>query len=382
MVVLSSDGPLLLSPLALRGLTLRNRIVISPMCQYAAVDGVPQAWQLAHLGRFAMGGAGLVFTEATGVEPRGRITPACTGLWNDQQTEAWKPIVAFVKDQGAAIGMQLAHAGRKGSSRPPWEGGTALTGEDAATGRPPWTTVAPSAVPFPGWPDPHALDAGEIAEMIGFWRDAALRALDAGFDVIEIHGAHGYLLHSFLSPLSNHRDDAWGGDATRRMRLPLEVVEAVRAVWPEGRPLFYRISAVDYAEGGLTIEDTTAFARELKARGVDVVDCSSGALVPAKIPFEPGYQVPFAEAVRRGADLKTMAVGLILEPEQAEAILRSGQADLIALARAALADPNWPVRAKAHLAPDAPWDDYAVKSGFWLKTRADLLRKLGIETDR
>lgn len=338
--------PLLLRPLTLKGLTLRNRIAVSPMCQYSAVDGVAQDWHLVHLGRFALGGAGLVFVEATGVEARGRISPGDMGLWNDEQARALARIAEFLKANGSAAGIQLAHAGRKGSTQRPWDGGGPLTAADGAAGEAPWETLAPSALPFTeGWHTPKAMSTADMAEVIIAFREATVRALTCGFDVVEVHAAHGYLLHEFLSPLSNHRTDAYGGDRAARMRFPLEVVQTVRAVWPEEKPLFVRVSAVDYGEGGVTIEDTVAFARELKALGVDLVDCSSGGNSTTYPRVEPGYQVPYAAAVRKDAQIATGAVGLVLSAEQAEQILGEGAADLIFLARKALDDPNFPLHA-------------------------------------
>jgi 2,4-dienoyl-CoA reductase-like NADH-dependent reductase (Old Yellow Enzyme family) len=364
---------LLFQPLPLRGVTLRNRVVVSPMCQYSAVDGVPQDWHFAHLGRFAIGGAGAVFVEATGVLPEGRISHGDVGLWNDEQQAALARIAGFLKSQGATPGIQLAHAGRKASSHRPWQGRTAVTSDNALPGEPPWVTEAPSAIPFDaGWPTPQALDEAGLARIKAAFVAAAKRADAAGFDIVEVHAAHGYLLHEFLSPLSNQRTDAYGGDRERRMRFPLEVVGAVRDVWPEDKPLFVRISAIDWVEGGLTIEDSIAFAVALKALEVDLVDVSTGGLVnpgPGVIPSTPGYQVEFADAVREGADIPTMAVGLIVDPYQAETILANEQADLVALARAHLDDPNWTQHAKAALQPetvgDAAWPaptGYAVKA--------------------
>ena len=342
--------PELLTPFATRGLTLKNRIVISPMCQYSAIDGVVSDWHLVHLGRFAIGGAALVYVEATGVEARGRISHGDVGLWNDDQARALSRIADFLKGNGAAAGIQLAHAGRKGSTRRPWEGPGELTAEDAARGEGPWETIAPSAIRFAdNYPLPKAMKTADMAEVIVAFREAAKRALDAGFDVVEIHAAHGYLLHEFLSPLSNHRTDDYGGGLQGRMRFPLEVIETVRAVWPQGKPLFLRLSCVDHVEGGLTIEDTVAVARAAKALGVDVVDCSSGGNAPATIPLSPGYQVPYAEAVRRGAEVATTAVGLILDPALAQGVIAEGKADLVALARPALDDPNFAIHAVAAL---------------------------------
>ena len=342
--------PELLTPITLRGLTLKNRIVISPMCQYSAIDGVATDWHLVHLGRFAIGGAALVFVEATGVEARGRISPGDMGLWNDDQARALSRIADFLKANGAAAGIQLAHAGRKGSTRRPWDGGAELGPEDAAKGEGAWETVAPSALRFAdNYPLPKAMKTADMAEVIVAFREAAKRALDAGFDVVEIHAAHGYLLHEFLSPLSNHRTDDYGGGLANRMRFPLEVIETVRAVWPTAKPLFLRLSSVDYVEGGLTIEDTVEVAKAAKALGVDMVDCSSGGNAPAQIPLSPGYQVPFAEAVRKGAEVATMAIGLILDAELAQSIVAEGKADLVGLARPALDDPNFALHAVASL---------------------------------
>jgi 2,4-dienoyl-CoA reductase-like NADH-dependent reductase (Old Yellow Enzyme family) len=361
-----TPAPKLLSPFTVRELTLKNRVVVSPMCQYSAVDGVVTDWHLVHLGRFALGGAALVFVEATGVEARGRISPGDSGLWNDDQARALARIAEFLKANGAAAGIQLAHAGRKGSTRRPWDGGAELTAEDAAKGEPPWETLAPSAIPFAdNYPLPKAMSMADMAEVIVAFREAAKRAQDAGFDVVEIHAAHGYLLHEFLSPLSNHRTDDYGLDRGGRMKFPLEVIETVRAVWPKHKPLFLRVSATDYVDGGLTLDDTVAFAAEAKALGVDVVDCSSGGNAPITFKLSPGYQVPFAEAVRKGADIATMAVGLILDAQLAESILAEGKADLIALARPALNDPNFAIHASAALtgAPDYGLAPTPAKSG-------------------
>jgi len=338
--------PELLTPFAVRGLTLKNRVVISPMCQYSAIDGVANDWHLVHLGRFAIGGAALVFVEATGVEARGRISPGDMGLWNDDQARALSRIADFLRANGAAAGIQLAHAGRKGSTRRPWHGGSELTADDAVRGEASWETIAPSALRFAdNYPLPKAMKTADMAEVIVAFREAARRANDAGFDVVEVHAAHGYLLHEFLSPLSNHRTDDYGGSLQNRMRFPMEVIETVRAVWPDHKPLFLRLSCSDWVEGGLTIEDTVEVARAAKALGVDVVDCSSGGNVAAQIPLSPGYQVPFAEQVRRDADVATMAVGLILDPALAQDVVASGKADLVALARPALDDPNFAIHA-------------------------------------
>ena len=360
------SSPALLSPFTVSGLTLKNRIVVSPMCQYSAVDGVAQDWHLVHLGRFALGGAALVFVEATGVEARGRISPGDMGIWNDDQARALARIADFLKANGAAAGIQLAHAGRKASTRRPWDGGAELNAEDAAKGEPAWETLSPSAIPFSDtYPKPKAMSLADIAEVIVAFREAARRANDAGFDVVEIHAAHGYLLHEFLSALVNHRTDAYGGDLAGRMKFPLEVIETVRAVWPKHKPLFLRVSSSDYVDGGVTIDDTVVFAKAAKALGVDVVDCSSGGNTPVPPKLSPGYQVPYAEAVRKGADVATMAVGLILNAKLAEEIVSSGKADLVALARPALEDPNFAIHASTALTgtPDYGLAPTPAKSG-------------------
>ncbi len=336
----------LFEPWTLGDVALRNRIAVSPMCEYSAVDGVPDDWHLVHLGSRAVGGAALVFTEATAVSPEGRISPADTGLWNDTQQAAWARIAAFIAAQGAVPGIQLAHAGRKASTDAPWRGGKPLTATQGA-----WTPLAPSALPFDaGHPVPIALDAAGIAKVIADFAAATVRARDAGFRVIELHAAHGYLLHAFLSPLSNHRDDGYGGTPAKRARLLREVVAAVRAEWPVPAPLCVRVSATDWAEGGFDIDACVELARWLKQDGVDLIDCSSGGTVPhAKVPTAPGYQVPFAARIRREAGIATGAVGLITEARQADEILQRGDADLVLLARELLRDPYFPRRAAAEL---------------------------------
>ena len=336
----------LFDPFTQRSITLRNRIVVSPMCQYSSEDGFPNPWHHVHLGSRAVGGAGLVFTEATAVLEEGRITPGDAGIWNDALAEAWAPIAAFVESQGAVPGMQLAHAGRKASSAVPWAGGAQLRATEGG-----WQTVAPSPIPLVADQDPPAAldDDGLRAVVIGF-RDAAVRALGAGFRVAEIHAAHGYLLHQFLSPLSNERADHYGGSLENRARLLLETVETVRAVWPEELPLWVRISASDWAEGGWDIDESVELARLLGPLGVDLVDVSSGGLVRhQQIVPGPGYQVPYAERIRREAGIATGAVGLITEPSQADEIIASGQADVVLLARELLRDPYFPRRAAKEL---------------------------------
>ncbi|WP_026852215.1 NADH:flavin oxidoreductase/NADH oxidase [Geothrix fermentans] len=342
----------LFQPLPLRGLTLPNRIAVSPMCQYQATDGLANDWHLVHLGGLAQGGAGLVITEATAVVPEGRISPDDLGLWNEAQAKALARIAHFIASQGAVPGIQLAHAGRKASNPAPWKGGGSIP--LAAGG---WTPVAPSALPFDeGWTVPTALDEPGILAVIEAFMDAARRAVAAGFRVIEVHAAHGYLLHQFLSPLSNHRADAYGGSFENRTRLVREVVGALRNILPEDLPLLVRISASDWMEGGWTPDESVALAKELGALGVDLVDCSSGGLVPrAQIPLGPGYQVPFAARIRAEAGLPTGAVGLITGAEQAEQILAQGSADLVLLGRELLRDPRWPLHAAQALGAEISW---------------------------
>ncbi|NHC14488.1 NADH:flavin oxidoreductase/NADH oxidase [Motilibacter deserti] len=342
---------LLFSPLTLRGTTLRNRAWVAPMCQYSAVDGMPNDWHLVHLGGLARGGAGLVISEATAVTPEGRISPADTGIWNDEQAAAWQRVNAFVREQGAVPGIQLAHAGRKASTQRPWEGRGYVEPADGG-----WQTVGPSPLAFGDWPAPRELSREDIADVVRAFAEAARRADAAGFEVAELHAAHGYLLHQFLSPLSNQRTDEYGGSLENRSRIVVEAADAVRAVWPESRPLLVRLSATDWAEGGWTVEETVQLSKELAAHGVDLVDVSSGGLAPhQRIEVGPGYQVPFARAVREGSGLPTAAVGLITEPAQAEAVLAEGAADAVLLARAVLRDPHWPLRAAAELGDEVAW---------------------------
>jgi len=336
----------LFEPLQQRGLRLRNRIVMSPMCEYSATDGLPNHWHLVHLGSRAVGGAGLVITEATAVLPEGRISHGDTGIWNDAQVAAWQPITAFIRSEGAHVGVQLAHAGRKASAQLPWQGGGPL-GKDES----PWSTVAPSARPFDeGWHVPAELDEAGIQAVIEAFRIAAGRAAAAGFELVEIHAAHGYLLHQFLSPLSNHRTDRWGGDLEGRTRLLREVVRAVREVWPETLPVWVRLSATDWTDGGWDDTMSVQLARMLKPLGVDLVDVSSGGNVPnAKIPVGPGYQVPFASRIRHESGIATGAVGMIIDSAQADAVIREGSADIVLLARELLRDPYFPRRAASEL---------------------------------
>jgi 2,4-dienoyl-CoA reductase-like NADH-dependent reductase (Old Yellow Enzyme family) len=342
----------LFSPLTLRGTTFRNRVFVSPMCEYSAVDGVPLDWHLVHLGSFARGGAGLVLTEATAVTPEGRISPADTGIWNDEQATAWRRIVDFIRSQEAVPGIQLAHAGRKASTAKPWEGGGHVAPADGG-----WEdVVAPSSVAFGQLPKPGELSVDEIAAVVCAFGEAARRAHSVGFEVAEVHAAHGYLLHEFLSPLSNRRTDSYGGSFENRTRIVLEVVDAVRAVWPEDRPVFVRLSATDWVDGGWSEDETVALAALLREHGVDLVDCSSGGTSPsATIPVGPGYQVPFASRVRREAGVPSGAVGMITEPQQAEKVIASGDADAVLLGRALLRDPHWPLRAAHELGAEVRW---------------------------
>jgi 2,4-dienoyl-CoA reductase-like NADH-dependent reductase (Old Yellow Enzyme family) len=368
--------PLLFTPLTIKAVTLRNRVVIAPMATYSAVDGIAQDFHFAHLGRFVLGGAGCVFVEATAVTDQGRITNGDMGLWSSAHIPPLKRIAAFMKAHNVVPAIQLAHAGRKGSMQRPWFGNGPLTAEDFARGEKAWDTVAPTSEPMAeGHLVPRQLSVTDLVQLRQQWADAAERALEAGFEVLEIHNAHGYLIHQFLSPLSNKRNDAYGGDFAGRTRFPLEVAEAVREVWPNDKPLFLRVSAVDGVDGGWTLDDTVAYAKELKARGIDVIDCSSGGLfgaaTAARVKRTWGFQVPYAERVRGEADIMTMAVGLIVDPHFAEEILQKGQADLIAIAREALVNPCWPQMAEVALGCKTidAMDDWPIQYGWWLKLR-------------
>lgn len=344
----------LFSPLQIRSVTLKNRIVVSPMCQYSSTDGYVNDWHVVHLGSRAVGGAGLVIFEATGVSPEGRITPYDLGIWEDDHIVGLKRIVDFIHAHDSVAGIQLAHAGRKASHNEPWNGGKFLSATEGG-----WQIVGPSPIPFSQGVDaPLELDAEGIEKVIVDFRRAAVRALDAGFKVIEVHAAHGYLLHQFLSPLSNQRTDEYGGSFENRIRLVVRIVEAVRQVLPDDYPLFVRVSATDWTEGGWTLDDTVQLGRVLKEKGVDLFDCSSGGNVPhAKIPAGPGYQVQFAEGIRKQAGIKTGAVGMIDGAKQAEAILQNDQADLILIAREMLRDPYFALHAAHELGEDMAWPD-------------------------
>ncbi len=342
----------LFSPFKIRETTFKNRIFVSPMCQYSATDGMPNDWHLVNYGSRAVGGASLVIVEATGVCPEGRITPFCLGLWSDEQRDALKPIVDFIKRQGSIAGIQIAHAGRKASCDTPWNGSHYLMPAQGG-----WQTVAPSAIAVtPQHAVPHALTLAEIDVIFDQFMASTRRALEAGFEVLELHCAHGYLLNSFLSPLSNQRDDEYGGSLENRCRLALRLASAMREFWPQDKPMFVRISATDWVEGGWDIEQSVQLAKWMKEIGVDLIDCSSGGLIlDAKIPVGPGYQTPFATAIRTEAGIATGAVGMITSPSQAEHILATGQADAVLLARELLRDPYWPLRAARELRADVEW---------------------------
>lgn len=364
--------PALFQALTLRGVTFRNRIVVTPMCQYIAEDGHSVLWHRSHHGRFALSGVGGAVVESTGVTREGRITPGCLGIYLDEHVEGLRNIVGIYHEQGIPVGIQLSHAGRKASAAVPLQGAAPLIESDPAQA---WEAIAPSAIALSeDWPVPREMSEADIEATISAFGVAAERALAAGFDFLEIHGAHGYLINSFFSPLGNRRNDEWGGESLdNRMRFPLAVAETIRRRLPERMPLFYRTSVVDGLEGGVTLEDTIRLARELKTRGVDLVDCSSGGIGgPSGRAFErpsPGYLVPYAEAVRRKADIATMAVGLIVEPEQANAIIASGEADLVAMGRQLLAEPNFPYRAAQSLRHPEPESVLPESYAFFLSRR-------------
>ena len=368
---------MLFEPLTLRGTVLKNRIAVSPMCQYKAVNGYVQPWHHAHHARFALGGAGTVFVEATAVTRDGRITHGCTGLWEDGQIEGLRQIAELHRAHGAVPAIQIGHAGRRASAARPCEGASslALSGPDE-----PWLAMAPSAIPErDGYPVPREMTVSDIDDLLAAFAAAARRALTAGFEIAEVHGAHGYLIHSFFSPVSNRRNDVYGGTRDNRMRLPLLVAETVRAVWPAAKPVFYRTSVVDGVEHGLTVEDNIALARELKLIGIDVIDCSSGGMAGSASlstkKITPGYQVPLAAAVKQGSGLKVMAVGAILDGPQAEEILQKGEADLIAIGREMLADPNWAYHAAVDLGLPKPWSVLPPEYAFYLERRAAVLER-------
>ena len=346
------NQPHLFSPLTIRDVTFRNRIGVSPMCQYSSTDGLATDWHLVHLGSRAVGGAGLVMTEATAVEARGRISPADLGIWNEAQVPGLRRVAEFITSHGAVAGIQLAHAGRKASTSPPWTGGRALGPDDGG-----WPVVGPSAIPFDAsWLRPEALDAAGIGGVIDAFRSAARRAREAGFQVVDVHAAHGYLIHEFLSPLANRRTDEYGGSYDNRVRLLKQVCRAVREEWPAALPLFVRVSASDWTEDGWQPEHTVALAHHLSTYGVDLIDCSSGGIAPGiTIPAGPGYQVPFSQRIKTTVPMLTAAVGFITSPAQADQIVRTEQADLVLLAREMLRDPYWPLHAARTLGHDVVW---------------------------
>ena len=368
--------PALFSPIALRDTTLANHVVVSPMQQYVAgEDGLPNDFHLQHYGRLGIGGAGLVFTEALAITPEGRVTHHDLGVWSDDHVAPLKRIVAAIEAHGAVAATQLIHAGRKGSVSRPWEGYAPLDADTAARGQAPWTTLAASALPAnPGWPVPPALDEAGIARLVEAYAQGARRAAEAGFRALNIHAAHGYLLHSFLSPLGNKREDRWGGDFEGRTRFLLAVVDAVRGAWPAHLPLFVRLSCVDDQPGGWTLDDSVALSRLLIERGVDVIDCSSGGLgerTTTKLVRRPeGYQTPYAERIRRETGARTMTVGLITTPAFAESVVAEGRADLVAIGREALMNPHWALQAARTLGHDPNFRDWPPSWGWWLEKRA------------
>lgn len=379
---MNTANPLLFSPITVRGLRFPNRAVLSPMVVYYAKDGFSNDLLFSHLSKFVMGGFGLVFTEAAAVEERGRISHGDLGIWKDEHIAPLRRFTDFARAHGALSGLQLAHAGHKGSYQRAFEGYMPLGEADAARGDAPWETIAPSAMAYaPGVPEPREMTLDDIETVQAAWVAAAKRGLEAGFDVLEIHAAHGYLLHEFLSPLTNHRKDAYGGDLDGRMRFLLETTERVRGAWPDDKPLFVRLSVVDGAKRGWSVADSIVLTNALKARGVDVVDCSSGGTATLTredaLGREAGFQVPLAEALRKETGVPTVAVGLITEPEQAEAILQEGRADLIAIGRAALDDPNWALHASLALGDRLDFSAWPPEYGWWLERRARTAAKMG-----
>ncbi len=369
------NDTLLFTPYRVAGLTLRNRIVLAPMLTYRSQHGAIGPWHTMHLGKFAAGGVGLVFMESTKVDPQGCTTANDPGLWSDQFIPSLRSLTDFLHHQGAATGIQLGHSGRKARNSLPWEGRKPLRSHDSLDDSGPWEIIGPSAIPhFPNGPVPTVMSREDIVRQLDMWGAAARRANEAGFDVLEVHCAHGYLLHQFLSPIANQRDDEYGGDLTNRMRFPIEVVRRVRDTWPKDKPLFVRVSSVD--EGGWEIDDTIRLAQAFKNEGVDVLDCSAGgmggeSIVGHGVKVDYGYQVPYSAAVRKHANVATMAVGLIVHSDQAEQILRTGQADLIAIGRELLHNPNWALDAAIKLGIPDPYRVVEPSYGYWLRKRAD-----------
>lgn len=373
------------SPFTLRGVAIKNRIAVSPMSQYRAEDGVANDWHMVHLGRFALGGAGLVFVEATAVETIGRRTHGDLGLWNDGHIDPLARIAGFLKAEGSVPGIQLGHAGRKASERRPWHGESPVDETDRVErGEAPWTAIAPSSLPYAdGWPAPEEMTEADIARVIAAFGAAARRSCLAGFEVIEVYAAHGFLVHQFLSPLANLRTDQWGGTPDHRRRFAVEVAKSIRANISDAMPLIFRLSATDWLDGGLEIEDTVETARALKRVGVDMIDCSTGGIGgkerPRRMAIEQGFQAPFAAQIRRDADISTMAVGFLWDPELCETLITEGSANMVALARELLADPNWPLHSARQLGCDTGFDLWPPEAGWWLNKRERLLRKLGLQ---
>ncbi len=376
----------LFSPFSLRDISFKNRIAVSPMSQYRAKNGHANDWHMVHLGRFAMGGAGLVYAEATAVEAIGRRTHGDLGIWCDDHIEQLKPITAFIHREGAVAGIQLSHAGRKASERRPWHGETPVDDEDISErNERPWDAVAPSPLAYAeGWPVPAEMSQIDIEDVIASFGEAARRSQEAGFQMIEVYAAHGFLVHQFLSPISNQRTDQWGGSEENRRRFALEVARSIRRNWPEQYPLAFRLSATDWLDGGVEPENAMATAAALKNEGVDIIDCSSGGIGgkerPRRMKIEQGFQVPFAQRIRKEAEIATMAVGFLWDEQLCEDLISSGKADMVAMARELLDDPNWPLHAAAKLAADENHRAWPIESGWWLMKRDRLLNKLGLRS--
>lgn len=374
----------LFSPFTLRDVTFKNRIAVSPMSQYRAKDGHANDWHMVNLGRFALGGAALVYAEATAVERDGRRTHGDLGLWEDAQIAGLKPITAFIEAEGAVPGIQLSHAGRKASERRPWHGETPVDQDDIAErDESPWDACGPSAIPYAdGWPAPAEMSEDDIRRVIASFGEAARRAQEAGFKIIEVYAAHGFLVHQFLSPISNQRTDRWGGSTENRQRFAIEVAKSIRAHWPDALPLAFRLSATDWIDGGVEVEDTISTAKALKAAGVDIIDVSTGGIGgkdrPRRMKIEEGFQAPFAAQIRDEATMATMAVGFLWDATFCDRLIREGSADMIALARELLDDPNWPLHAAAALGADEGHNLWPIEAGWWLMKRDRLLSKLGL----
>lgn len=374
----------LFQPFTLRDVTFKNRIAVSPMSQYRSHEGHANDWHMVHLGRFALGGAGLVYAEATAVEERGRRTHGDLGIWQDQQIEGLKRIASFISSEGSVPGIQLAHAGRKASERRPWHGETPVDDVDLSErNEAPWAAIGPSSIPYAdGWPTPQEMSEADIERVIGAFGEAARRSKEAGFKVIEVYAAHGFLVHQFLSPIANQRTDGWGGCETNRRRFAVEVARSIRSEWPERYPLVFRLSATDWLDGGLEVEDTIATATALKAEGVDMIDCSTGGVGgkerPRRMVIEQGFQIPFAQKVRIAAEIPTMGVGFLWDAKKCHDIIAKGDADMVALARELLDDPNWPMHAAKTLGCNENHSLWPIEFGWWLMKRDRLLSKLGI----